>query len=725
MMISNGGKFMKYFIKVFLLPCLLFIFASCALLPKGKGRLKTARRPTVIAETSTSRRHLSEPGEEEKEIDNGRRTFPKPGIEKVSKEKKTDAKEKLALDKSVSIFEPFDPDKETPGELLEETEGDIPEEIKKELLGEAAPEEDFVTLNFEQAPIEEILNAISETIGINFIMTPGVKGAITMQTSKPVPATELFQILQSVLEVNGLTLVPSGRYYKVVWGKEAKQYPIKVMSGKEGEELPFEDSFITQIIPLDFIPVKDMVSILQPFLSKSAPPMIQHEELNILIVNDLASNMKRLLRFVQELDKPIYQPKEKVYVYYVENGDAEKLANTLNSIYKSKEKSKFPFAQTARERQEAQQQQPEPQQVIQTPFGPYFPSEEVSGEVRITADKEINALIIVTAPRDYPAVLETIKKLDIMPKQALIEAMIVDVILSDRTEFGLGWFLKGKTQSLGSNTSELDLSVRKTATQDDFNKFVASLTGIDAENYSTTELWDQYRSVIEAAGVMDPSSIKDIFGYKLITDSQHFVAFMKMLSEMTTLNVISSPYIMAMDNQKATIHITHDHPIPKWQEIGTTTTGIRNFERTFDYKEVGLKLDVTPKINESNLVTLELQQEVSEVSEITEDGGVVVNKRSANSSVVVEDGQTIIIGGLIQKTKNKAKSGIPFLSDIPVVGRLFGGSSDSFQRTELLIFITPHVISTQDEVKRITTDFENKVDRIKELITEAGKGLEE
>jgi len=126
-----------------------------------------------------------------------------------------------------------------------------------------------------------------------------------MQTSKPVPISELFQILQSVLQVNGFTLVLSGRYFKVVQAKEAIRYPLEVIAGKGDGELPQEDTFVTQIISLDYIPVKEMLNVLKPFLSKSAPQPIQHEELNLLILNDTASNMKRLLKFVQELDKPL------------------------------------------------------------------------------------------------------------------------------------------------------------------------------------------------------------------------------------------------------------------------------------------------------------------------------------------------------------------------------------------------------------------------------------
>ena len=689
---------MKSMIRKFLLLCLIPWLASCALLPKSRSRPKADTQPMATAERASSRRQigLSEEKEMEKGVKGSRRRplilsdidqIPEIKEDKEKESQKIGA-EPVSGEESVSIFEPYDPEKARQ-ELMRAGGEQIPEEIREDILGLQA-EEEYVTLNFEQAPIAQILNAVSETLGINFIMSPGVKGSITMQTSKPVPASELFQILQSVLEVNGLTLIPSGRYYKLVAGKEAKQYPIKVLSGKEGEQLPSEDSFVTQIVPLDYIPVKDMHSILQPFLSKSAPPMIQHEELNILIINDLSSNIKRLLRFVKELDKPLYQPKEKVYVYYVENGDADKLASTLNSIYKQKEKSKgLPYSPLTGEKAQPQQpQQPEPQQIIQTPFGPYVPAEQVSGEVSITADAEINALIIVTSPRNYPTVLDTIKKLDIMPKQALIEVLVVDVTLADDTSFGLGWYLRGRESALG-----IDL-----------------LTPGDAP----ASMLSGTAAVINKGTSRD--DFRGMFGYKLITESGHFSAFLKMLSETSQLNVVSSPYIMALDNQEAVINITQQYPIEKINFV-TTTAGGGGYEKSYDYKEVGLKLNVTPQINESNLVTLELKQEVSEFAKtdsITGQG--IYNKREATSKVVVKDGQTIVIGGLIQKKVGKTKQGIPFFSDIPVIGRLFGSSGDTVQKTELLLFMTPHVITTQEETEKLTSEFENKVESLKELL---------
>jgi type II secretory pathway component GspD/PulD (secretin) len=675
---------MKSMIRKFLLLCLIPWLASCALLPKSRSRPKADTQPMATAERASSRRQigLSEEKEMEKGVKGSRR---RPlilsdidQIPEIKEDKETESKkigvEPVSREESVSIFEPYDPEKARQ-ELMRAGGEMIPEEIREDILGLQA-EEEYVTLNFEQAPVAQILNAVSETLGINFIMSPGAKGSITMQTSKPVPASELFQILQSVLEVNGLTLIPSGRYYKLVAGKEAKQYPIKVLSGKEGEQLLSEDSFVTQIVPLDYIPVKDMHNILQPFLSKSAPPMIQHEELNILIINDLSSNIKRLLRFVKELDKPLYQPKEKVYVYYVENGDADKLASTLNSIYKQKEKSRgLPYSPLTGEKAQPQQpQQPEPQQVIQTPFGPYVPAEQVSGEVSITADKEINALIIVTSPRNYPTVLDTIKKLDIMPKQALIEVLVVDVTLRDETSFGLGWYLKGHEQTLGV----------------DFDESLGSTIG--------------------------PGSFKNIFGYSLITESGHFMAFMRQLSDVTTLNVVSSPYIMALDNQEAIINITQQYPIRKINYVTSSAGGVYP-EESYDYKEVGLKLNVTPQINESNMVTLELKQEVSEFAKTDEiTGQGIYNKREATSKVVVKDGQTVVIGGLIQKKAGKTKKGIPFFSDIPVIGRLFGSSGDTVQKTELLLFMTPHVVTTQEETQQLTSEFENKVESLKDLL---------
>ena len=674
---------MKLSIKLIILIFLIHILGACSFFgPIQRDPEQVPRRRlVVVSEEETQepkiRREFipKEKSEfEEKKLELLEEFFVKEEIvdKKQNEEEEDEDRIKFGLDiskETKSIFKPYDPEKDKE-EPQFSSEGPIPPEIQEELLGKELFLEEPVTLNFEEAPIEQILNAVSETLGINFIMAAGTKGGkITMQTAKPVPASDLFPILQSVLEVNGITLVKSGHYYKVIKSQEAKQYPIEVLAGKEAERLSHDDTFVTQIIPLDYIPVNDIVSILKPFLSKSATDIIKHEDLNIMIINDLSSNMRRLLTFVNELDKPIYQPDEKVYVYYIKNGNAEKLASTLNSIYKEKQKTKKKEQQF----QTVSRRLPDGSvQNFKVPVGgPYaalMQGQEVTGKVTIVADKEINALIIITSPKDYEAVLSTIEKLDILPKQALIEAMIVDITLDDSTKFGINWkmFLEGGNAEFAGRSQSLGL-------------------GIDKDG-----------------AISSASSI--IYDINL----ENFIGKLDLLSQNNKMNVISTPYVMALDNNEANIDISTQYGYTtKSTDVNGQTTEQMNF------KEVGIKLKVTPHINENNLVTLDISQEVSH-----RDESDTYVKRQATSKVVVRGGKTIVIGGLIQKKRTETKSGIPLLSELPVLGHLFGTTAYEWTKTELLIFLTPHVVSTQQEIMDLTADYQNKSKKLKEMIEE-------
>lgn len=707
---------MKFYSRVFLSITLLFFLFSCSLMTRGKGFVaqegpfaSTGRRRGLYKVKVEAKEMAKEEAKEEAkegakeaaEKVEGRRAASEdlaakentpPGQrEQSSGSEPVSITSELAKvpakdDKSRTVFKPYVP-QDKPQSQVEPLPDEIPSDVKEQIIftGEVGGEE-YVTLNFQQAPIEDIINTVSEALGLNYILSNGVKGQITMETAKPVPVSELFQILQSVLEVNGFTLVLSGRYFKVIQAKEAIHYPLEVMSGKAEGELPEEETYITQIVPLEFIPVKDMVKVLQPFLSKSAPAPLQHDELNLLILNDTASNTKRLLKFVQELDKPIYEPKEKVFVYYVENGDAKKLEETLNSIYKKKsaserDRKKVPN-QPNQPNQPGQPQTP-PQGVPPMPLSPFFnpfwgAGEEVEGEVTIVGVEDINALIITTSPRNYPAVLETIKKLDIQPRQALIEVLIAEITIDDIRDFGLDWQLKGGASSgFGYSLNQ-------------------QLKGLAGDAVQTGEV-----------------SFGEGINYVLNKQNQ-FMALLNTKADQDKLNILSSPHIMASDNQKASIEITQDYPIAN----KTTNAATGNEDINYTYKNAGIKLSFTPKINEKGLVSLELIQEVSNLmgDSDMEAGKYIFNTRKAETTVVVHDSETLIIGGLVKEQKSKSRDGIPFLGEIPLLGYLFSHTKDEIHKTELIILITPHVIHNEDEGKVLTKQFQDRVKSLKTRI---------
>ena len=684
---------MKYYLRLFLSVFLSLLLFSCTAIRQKdyaalEGSLASSGRRRGAYKIKVGK------------MEGGRRK--RQPIETVAKEEiglkkeeqidksKQQAKETTGVseEKNRSIFKPYIPP-EKPQSFAEPFPDEMPAEVKEQIIssGEFGAEE-YVTLNFEQAPIDEIINTVSEALNMNYILAPGVKGQITMQTSKPVPISELFQILQSVLQVNGFTLVLSGRYFKVVQAKESIRYPLEVIAGKGEEELPQEDTYITQIITLDYIPVKEMLNILKPFLSKSAPQPIQHEELNLLILNETASNMKRLLKFVQELDKPLYQPKEKVFVYYVENGDAKNLTKILNDIYKKrdskKDKRKVPTPQASLPPGVPPGARPPGAPPIRAiPYPPYFAAgEEVEGEVTIVAAEDINALIITTSPRNYPAVLETIKKLDIQPRQVLVEVLVAEITIGDSKDFGLDWSFRGSAS--GGTQYRMGQDLRG---------------GVGKVN----------------EGSIDSINWGNMVGINyMLTKQEKFYALLNSKVEENKFNLLSSPHILASDNQEARIEITDEYPIPKdtFNESGQKTGS------TYEFKSAGIILNFTPKINEKGLVSMDITQEVSQgfPAILSGQDTYTFNTRKAKTVVVVHDGETLIIGGLVKEHKSKTKHGVPFLMNIPLLGYLFSHTFDEIKKTELIILITPHVIKNEKEGKELTRKFQKRVKVLKNKI---------
>ena len=303
------------------------------------------------------------------------------------------------------------------------------------------------------------------------------------------------------------------------------------------------------------------------------------------------------------------------------------------------------------------------------------------GEISIVVDEANNALVIRAFPRDYRSILETIKKLDIYPKQVLIEVFLAEITLDDSNKFGIEW-----ARFITSNPPNAqELILNSPPPTDPFGQALAAGTNL---RYSIVELGGRVAAAINAAA----------------SDNR--------------LKVVSSPHILASNNKEAKIQVGSSQPIlTNTYTTGiTSTTGIGVVEGTIEYKDIGIILIVTPRISDGGLVTMEISVENSTVA-TTSLGTLpsipVFNKRTAKTVLSVMEGQAIVIGGLIQDTKNETKSGIPWLSKIPLLGALFGYQTYGKGRTELILMMTPHVISDLNQSNAITREFREKVEGIK------------
>jgi len=419
------------------------------------------------------------------------------------------------------------------------------------------------------------------------------------------------------------------------------------------------------------------------------PPLIVGERRsNSLIVHARKHEMELIRKLVSQLDVDVYGGR-RVFVYYAENAKAKDLAATLNAIY-GREAQPRPVAERPLT-PPAPGQPPPPPPPPRAPSPPRAEGEAgelglAEGEVRVVADETTNALIVTTFPRNWPQIEETIKKLDRMPKQVLIEVLVAEITLSDDLSMGLEWALKrGASVNIGGQ----------------FFKFDASQT-------------------FTGGGIATATSgaVSAVPGLNVLMAGNQILAMINALATDSRANVLSSPSILTSENKKAVINVSQSVPIITTQ----TTPTIGGVTSTVEYRDAGIVLSVTPRIGEKRTVALDIKQEVNEV---LEEAGVAgspkFTKREADTSVVIADGQTLMLGGLIQTKRNETRAGMPFLNRIPILGLLFGKTTNSFDRTELVILITPRVVASPEEGRRITEEMRQRTPEVEQSIKERDK----
>jgi general secretion pathway protein D len=431
--------------------------------------------------------------------------------------------------------------------------------------------------------------------------------------------------------------------------------------------------------------------------------------------------LEKAIEWAKKLDTEISEGGAKVFVYFVQNGKAVDLANVLNQVFlgmapqqtttfqsklRETSSSLFPSGRSSslfpsqgsslnQPMQTSSQTYSQSSQQTQTPTQTQSasptsqpskkesgqPSGLLKGEVQIVIAETTNALIIQATERDYRVIEKTLKQLDIYPKQVLIEVMIAEIRLDDALNMGVEW---SYTNKFGDAT------------------YTAKGTGL-------APTLDSANNIISGLDTAVPAGF-----YYNIVKTGLFDATLRAYASQGKVNILSSPHIIASDNKEAEIDVTQEVPITSGSV--TTSSAEPLVTQTTEYRDTGIILKVTPHINDKGLVTLDISQEVSAIDNATKVEGndnPVFLKRAAITSMVVQNGQTVIIGGLINETRNKGKSGIPYLSKIPALGWLFGYHNDSVNRSELMLQLTPHVITSIEEADLITKEFREKLDIIK------------
>jgi len=633
--------------------------------------------------------------------------------------------------------------------------------------------ENFILLNFDDADLKDIISLVSEAAGVNFIIAPGLSARITIHSTKKIPASELFPIFESILEMNGLAAVKSGEFYKIVSGPSARQKAVEIYKGGDISTIPAEDRLITQILPVEFIPVSEAVTLLQPMVSPMGM-ITPNSRNNLLIITDVASNIRRLIEILKEVDVSafestrvrlftpnnvdvktlskeltdilnalalgkegislipierlnkliIFSPSEKflktieewakkldeevapsgltTFVYPVQNVKAKEIADVLKAIYETKEGAK-PITPTPTPTPAPRPTTaPTPTRAGVSPAQVPTPTprKEVTegravGEIKIVVYEPTNSLVILASAGDYKQIVETIKKLDIFPQQVLIEVLIAEVSLTESTRFGIQWSLlsQDKVKAFGETHTFEGLSQFRPGT---------SLYGKE-----TTPLPPSI------SGGLAPA-IGGGYSY-LLYEAGRLTAMLHALATEGRVNVLSSPHLLVKDNQEASIDVGSE--VPTSTGVVQQVTGAQApLAQNIQYKTIGVKLKMKPVINAEKTVVLDITQEVSEQAASIEVGGLKYpsfSKREAKTSIVVGDGQSIIIGGIMRETKKKDYEGIPILSKIPLLGYLFRYTTSNIDKTELIMILTPHVVASKTDADLITQEFKERVKELK------------
>lgn len=602
-----------------------------------------------------------------------------------------------------------------------------------------------VSFNFVDVDISAVVKFISEVTNKNFVYDDKVKGTITIIAPSKLSVDDAFNLFTSVLELKGFTIIPSGKIYKIVPISQAKQSGTEII--KEGTAL-VSDTYIARLIQLKSISSANAMNFLQPLISKDGH-ISSFGPGNMLMVVDAATNIEKVLEILEAIDKPGVEEPELILLKYA---NAEDVVKIITEAFKISSKTQQPsgvripsavsveetktnvFADTRlnavvllADKQEKEAVKriialldvplPEATSKINVYFLEYADATELSkvlegmitgispqtkagaqpakspfepgGKITITADKATNSLVIVASPADYQSLLQVIKQLDRKRKQVYVEAMIVEASIDKLRELGTKWRYAaekdGKPIAIGGFGTMDTTSLQNV---------LSGLTGLTAGGMGN--FLDVTLTTVGSDGKVT----------ELPLTVPGFAALFSLNEFKGAINVLSTPQILTSDNKEAEIVVGENVPFISQRErdLTTTNTVLNSIER----KDVGITLRLTPQITEGDYVKLDLYQEISSIKQESEtiiiNVGPTTTKRSTKTTVVVKDNQTVVIGGLMEEKEEENIYKVPLLGDIPLLGWLFKSKSLKKKKTNLIVFLTPHIVKDAEQLLKLTDD---------------------
>jgi len=572
-----------------------------------------------------------------------------------------------------------------------------------------------VTPNYKDADIQQIIEAVGEITGKNFIIDPRVKAQVTMVSSTPMSADAFYEAFLSILQVYGFVAVPSGGVIKILPDANARQLP-----GWEGDASGGRraDDIVTQVVPVTNISAAQLVPILRPLIPQYGH-LAAYPASNMLIISDRAANVDRIVSIIRRIDQSSDDDYEVIRLTHASAAETVRVATALqqgavtegggqpvtivaddrtNSILISGEKSERLRLRALITHLDTPLEEGGDTNVrylryanaldlatkLQTQYsGIAPPSASAEGgappsaagvgvggstDITIWADEQTNALVITAPPKIMRNMMSVIDKIDIRRAQVLVEAVIVEVTEKKAAELGISWAAYNEGNLVG------------------LTKF--SGVGPGVAGLADAIIGD------DLTGIGDIINDGVNVGAGRISDSgTSFVGLIQALEADSDTNIVATPTLVMLDNEEAQIQIGQEVPFVTGSFTNTGGAGgaVNPFQ-TIERQQVGLTLKLTPQINEGDAVLLKIEQEISSVLPIPDAVDLITSNRTVATTVIVEDRGTLVIAGLLQDEVTGTEQRVPVLGSIPLIGALFRSNVDSNNKTNLMVFIKPTII---------------------------------
>ncbi len=596
-----------------------------------------------------------------------------------------------------------------------------------------APIEPTYTVQFNDSDILEVIKFVAEITGKTMVIDPRVKGRVKIMSNSALNQEELYALFRSVLEISDFTVVEVGNIVRIVPIKDARTSPTSVNSSEGADD----SEFVTQVIQLRNIAAAKVIPVLRPLVPQNSH-LAAYDPSNAIVITDTSANIKRIREVIDKIDRAALPVTEVVRLKYAEaegmvtileklQGPAVKQGPRSNRIILVADSRNNAILMTGEDVQRAktkkliyQLDQPQRQTGnVRVVYLEYADAKEVAtvltkvaqnmlkvspggkgkssskSQATVEADEATNALLI-TAPKDtLDSLLGVIARLDIRRAQVLIEAIIVNINVSDGSQLGVEWLFANQDDgvfggsSRGPNSS-LGLAQGLLGGGDNNNN--------NSNNNSTSGLASLAGGIAQVAG--------QTLG--IASDGRDaFAAILTALRGTSKANILSTPSLLTMDNKEATISVGQNVPFRtgSYSSTGNGNSNPSNPFTTIQRENVGITLTVTPQVNEGNKILLDISQEVSSLSEgVAGSADLITNQSTITTQILANDGQIIVLGGLIREEIQDTEQRVPILGSIPILGHFFRFQSTNYKKSNLMVFLRAKIIRDDETLYGATAE---------------------